>query len=420
MPKHDAAPQDARILASLIEQYGSVSATARALGIPRSTLRNRIASSGLTVEVKPNGPVTINQTPRRSPERDPSVESGDPAEWSDITALLQSRNMNPKEWIVKSARVNEWGTPDNLSRQLRLDLLPTMLIPHPVSKPMGWTPPTPGSGDRVTDGLVFIAGDHHEPFKDEQLHEGVLAWLKEFKPERGLIIGDLLDYDRVSRHPSNPTFTADLNTTLESAWETLCSYRAASPATKWTMLDGNHEDRLRNAILKQLPALHDLRYPGQSEDAAPVLSTRSLLRLDELGIDFQTAPHGPYSTAQVSITDKLVTRHGWISKKGSGASALATIDTLRYSVIIGHTHRQSIVYHTAHSIDGTPIRLLGAEAGTLARIQGGLGYVASGAPDWQQGFATATIHDKDTGHFSVDLAVYAGKHLLWRDWHYKP
>ena len=77
--------------------------------------------------------------------------------------------------------------------------------------------------------------------------------------------------------------------------------------------------------------------------------------------------------------------------------------------MIGHTHRQSVVFHTAHDIDGEPSVLLGCEAGTMARIRGGLGYTPN--PDWQQGFATAHLHED--GLFALDLAVFVNGSLLW-------
>ena len=183
------------------------------------------------------------------------------------------------------------------------------------------------------------------------------------------------------------------------------------------MIDGNHEDRLRNSVLDHLSAVFGVRRAAESDqDEQPVLSTPFLLRLDELGVEWEQ-PEGGYENAQIRVTSELAARHGWVVKKGSGASALTSIDRLRYSVIIGHTHRQAIVHHTAHSIDGKPKTLLGCEAGTLASIEGGLGYATS--PDWQRGFATADIYG-DTGLFKVDLATYVDGVLLWRDWSCRP
>jgi hypothetical protein len=208
--------------------------------------------------------------------------------------------------------------------------------------------------------------------------------------------------------------------TIDSAHQLLASYRAASPDTRWIMLDGNHEARLRNTVLEQMGALYGLTTARGTDDTTPdqqpdpVLTTPYLLRLRDLDIDF-VRTNGTYEHAQVKLTPNLAARHGWIARRGSGASALSTIEHLRFSVIIGHTHRQSIIYHTAHDIDGNPRTLLGCEAGTLAKIAGGMGYAI--APDWQQGFATADLHPDGT--FKVDLATYTDGVLLYRDQQYR-
>jgi hypothetical protein len=58
------------------------------------------------------------------------------------------------------------------------------------------------------------------------------------------------------------------------------------------------------------------------------------------------------------------------------------------------------------------------EIGTMARIQGGLGYVPGGNANWQQGFATARIWPD--GFFSADLAKFVGGSLVWANQRYLP
>ena len=283
----------------------------------------------------------------------------------------------------------------------------------------GWQAPAkPKSVGAKDHELVVFLGDHHAPHHDRKLHVAVCEGLREFQPDRGIILGDLLDLDAVSRHRRTPEWTATVQATLDAGYSILRSYIDASPNTRWQMLDGNHEDRLRNSILDQLSAVHGVTQASEDdEDLRPVLSTPFLLRLDELGIEWER-PDGGYEHAQIKVTSELAARHGWVVKKGSGASALTSIDRLRYSVVIGHTHRQAIVHHTAHSIDGKPKTLLGCEAGTLASIEGGLGYATS--PDWQRGFAVADIYAGTPGLFKMDLATYVDGALLWRDWICRP
>ena len=171
---------------------------------------------------------------------------------------------------------------------------------------------------------------------------------------------------------------------------------------------------MRNKVLDQIRSVFGITR-AQTEEAdseAPVLSTPNLLRLDELGVEW-IDPKGGYENAQIKLTSELAARHGYVSKPGSGASALTTLRHLRYSIIVGHCHRQAIIHDTAHSIDGEPKVLMGCETGTMAEIKGGLGYANN--PDWQMGFATAQVYPKD-GLFKVDLATYVNGLLMWRDW----
>lgn len=390
-------------LRTLYLRHGSWVKAAEAAGVSPNTMRNRahkygLRAADLDIERRGNNAAT-------------GITSDDPVEWGDLDRLLRSRNLDPADWVVVRCRVNEWAD----QRQLRVDLEPTetMLIPARVD---GWRAPTPKPRKRAQGEpeLVAFFGDHHVPFHDEGLHEAVVAWLKEFKPDRAIMLGDLLDFDQVSRHRKTPEWTATLQDTIDQGYAVLRAYIEASPNTAWTMLDGNHEDRLRKAILDYLYATYGLRR-AESPEENPVLSVPFLLRLDELGVEWVKSATGSYEDAQVNVTSELAARHGWIARKGSGASALQTIDHLRYSVVIGHTHRQSVVFHTAHSITGEPKTLLGCEAGTLAQVRHGLGYAQ--APDWQNGFATASIWPD--GQFNVQLAQWVDDRLLWRDWCYQ-
>jgi len=398
-------------LVDLLAKHGSFAAIGRHLGISPSTIRGHASKLGITSKARLD--VKIN---KRS---DREITSDDPSEWRNVRSLLKSRGLDDTEWLVTRARVNEWGGPDGKENtQLRVDLAPRLNALMPA-RADGWQAPAkPKSVGAKDHELVVFLGDHHAPHHDRKLHVAVCEWLREFQPDRGIILGDLLDLDAVSRHRRTPEWTATVQATLDAGYSILRSYIDASPNTRWQMLDGNHEDRLRNSILDQLSAVHGVtRASEDDEDLRPVLSTPFLLRLDELGIEWER-PDGGYEHAQIKVTSELAARHGWVVKKGSGASALTSIDRLRYSVVIGHTHRQAIVHHTAHSIDGKPKTLLGCEAGTLASIEGGLGYATS--PDWQRGFAVADIYAGTPGLFKMDLATYVDGALLWRDWICRP
>lgn len=351
-------------------------------------------------------------------ERPEDVEitlTGDEA--SDVKALLAERGIDLDEVVITKYSVRQWGE----NKYLGVDVRPKTLDVI-AARPEGVSIPKT-SPRKKRDGeprIVALFGDHHAPHHDKKLHEAVCAWLEDFQPDEGVILGDLLDFDAISRYRENPDREVSVQTCLDEGYSILVGYRSATPATKWRMLGGNHEDRMRNTVLDHAKKLYGLTRacaipPGMPDGEYPLLSIPFMLRLDELEIEWVDA-HGEWSQGQIKLSEELAARHGWIVKKGAGASALASIEALRHSVIIGHTHRQSIVHHTAHNIDGDPRSLLGCEAGTLAEIKGGLGYAVS--PDWINGFAVATIWPDGTFH--VELATYASGVLRFRDWSYTP
>lgn len=399
----DRLPGDAEVIANL-ERHGGITGYAQELGVSGPGLRHALYRRGL-LDFAPRGSAA---KPAVTSSDVKGLSSDDPVEWGDVRALIERRGLKPDEWVITRARVNEWAE----HRQLRVDLAPRSDVLAPA-RTDGWRPPRVPRRKPGRDGeLVAFFGDHHAPHHDEDLHVAVCAWLREHKPHRAVLLGDLLDLDQVSRHRHEPSWTASVQDTIDAGYRILRGYIEASPGTRWQMLIGNHEARIRNAVLEHLRGLQGV---CRADSTDPVLGVAHLLRLDELGVE-HVCPTGGYEHEQVTVTENLAARHGWIARKGAGASARATIEHLRYSTVIGHTHRQSIIHHTAHSIDGEPRTLLGCEAGTLAKIKGGLGYAIS--PDWQQGFATASVYPD--GAFKLDLATYVDGSLMWRGWRCQP
>ena len=217
-----------------IEKAGGIASYARVIGVSGPGLRHAIQARGL-LDRAPRGVGGV-KTPRDNPEAQ-NVTSDDPKEWGDLKALLKNRGLNPLDWIITRARVNEWA--DN--RQLRVDLEPRASLLMPA-RTDGYRPPKTPARKIGKDGeLVVFLGDHHAPHHDPLLHEAVVAWLREHQPHRGIILGDLLDLDAVSRHRHDPSYTATVQDTLDQGYAILRAYVEASPGTRWTMLDGNHE-----------------------------------------------------------------------------------------------------------------------------------------------------------------------------------
>lgn len=348
----------------------------------------------------------------------------------DPDKMLEERGLNPEQWILEGATVNEWDGPQSggsvvTYHQAKLRLLrkhPELQIVAPRTD--GWkAPPIKPKASNQTK-LIVVTGDQQAPFHDERLHYLFCGWLEDNEPDQAIALGDGVDFPDISRHRLDPENTAIVNECLQSGYNVFRDYRNASLATIWDFMPGNHDERLRNILLDK-PSVRPLygvkRANTPEEDGVAVLSLPHLLRFDELNINYHD-PEGPYDLAQINLSPKLAVRHGWIAKKGSGVSALASLEHLGYSVIVGHTHRQSIVYKTTHDIDGETTTLTAAEAGCMCRIsQNSIGNRKfpsfTPAADWQQGFSTVTVHPD--GKFRIENATYVNGVLLWRDQAYK-
>jgi hypothetical protein len=350
----------------------------------------------------------------------------------DIDGLLRDRGLDPDDWEVTNLIVSEWGALLNVKdgeavkngtqktklKQLKVTLKRkkpfSIVIPARVEinlDVLNYEPETSYEDER----LVVLVGDQHAPYHDKKLHKLFLEWLHYNEPEEGVLLGDTIDLPEISRHPRDPEWAASTQACVDAAGQLLLDYRTASPTTKWTKLPGNHDERLRRAVIDRLGDFYNLR-PSQIEslpELPPIHDPVHLLRLDELGIDY-IRPDGSYDHAFLTLSPFLRATHGWNARKGSGASAHTTLDHLGHSIIMGHTHRQAMVEQTKHRVDGTPTTTMAVEAGCMCEIKNGLGYAV--APDWQNGFATATIWPD--GLFSLDTAKYVNGALLYADQRY--
>lgn len=346
----------------------------------------------------------------------------------DPDKMIEDRGLSPEDWLMDDITINQWDGPGTEGKvtyhQAKIRLKrkqPQLILP---ARSDGWKRPIKFANLDKSTQLIVVVGDQQAPFHDEELHAAFCGWLEQNEPDEGISLGDTIDLPDISRHRLDPENSATVNECVQSGHDLLKDYVGSSPATQWRKLAGNHDERLRNILLDKpsVQPLYGLKQ-ADGEDAGQVaMSVRFLLRLDELGIRFED-PQGAYDLGQIKVNKNLAVRHGWIARAGSGASALATLDHLGYSVIVGHTHRQSIVYKTTHDIDGAITTLTAAEAGCMCRVnqqplKGRKWPNFTPLPDWQQGFSTITVHP-ETGYFRIENATFVNGTLLWRDQCYK-
>ncbi len=251
--------------------------------------------------------------------------------------------------------------------------------------------------------LVAILPDQQIPHQDRALHKLVLEWLAYNQPEKIVLSGDLLDNRALTRHGWNPKTDpnplSSLQSDLSETGEYLDSIMDAARPDECWLIEGNHEQHLQRYVLRNAQHLACL------ED----LQLTRLLRLEDRGIRYV----GDWPAGKLWLTPKLAVIHGRYARKYSGQTALVTLQALGHSVIMGHTHRMGMVFRTTHSYYG-PDTHVAVEAGTLARLEGGLGYAPD--PDWQNGFVVVRLNED--GGFHCSPATYVKGRLRWEDQEY--
>lgn len=274
-----------------------------------------------------------------------------------------------------------------------------------AARPEGWKRPRVKPLKPNATQLVAICGDQHAPEHDKDFHAKFLSWLKENRPHRIVILGDLLENADVSRWQDREG-QASARESIEAAYCILRDYIDASPDSHITWIQGNHDLRIEAYTANGAPKVAGVCRAGEDQ---PVLSVPHLLRLDELRIDYIA----DYPLGKVKLADNLAVIHGKIVKKGAGATALANLEKRGYSIISGHTHRAGVVFKTVMDIDDTPSTHMAAETGTMKKIKP---EVFDEAPDHQNAFVTAVIYPD--GQFHLEPAIYSAGFLRWRDQRY--
>ncbi len=233
---------------------------------------------------------------------------------------------------------------------------------------------------------TVVLPDLQCPYEDSHVVNNLAIFIKAFRPDAVVTIGDEIDLPQISRWTENTpgwyeqTLASDRDHTVEVLWKLTEHVKEAH------MIRSNHTDRLYNVIMKKIPAFLSL----------PELKFEKFLKLDELGITFHKEP---FHVAK-----------GWIAIHGDlgalnpnpGMSALNQARRHGLNVIMGHTHRagQSAYSEASNGRLGRVLR--GVEVGHAMALKSAK-YVAT--PNWQQAFAIITEHNKNV---QVDL-IYIEK-----------
>ena len=230
------------------------------------------------------------------------------------------------------------------------------------------------------------------PYHDERAVRNVASFIRRFKPDQVITIGDEIDLPQISRWTEGTpgwfeqSLGSDRDATVEILWDLQVT----------DMIRSNHTDRLYNVIMKKIPAFL----------ALPELKFEKFMKLDELGIKFHRKP--------LEFAPEWIAIHGdeGSVKPTPGLTALDAARKHGKSVVCGHTHRagQSAFTEASGGVLGRVLR--GVEVGNLMQFSKA-GYM-KGTGNWQQAFAVFYVDKKTVTNTIVHIEkdgsfVFEGK-----------
>lgn len=396
---------DLAYLKSIVAQEGSVRAASRFLNIPRTTLRRLLGQN----------------VPNRVPKKPNSIEDTQDGNMRTLSArgqlrtaedLLQAANVNLDEWQVEKQVVNSWDAMSKLAdgtsapktmfqvkvwltRKLNFYVRETEFTFEGERSP---------SKDISGENVVLCIPDAQfgfrrrvdgslEPFHDEQALRLSLKVAEELNPGIVVLMGDFLDFPELSRFQTEP----DTRQLIQPALDALSDYlhelvSVVSPETAIYWLEGNHELRLRNALLDlHAGALADVR--PANEDGPPALSVERLLHLDALGVEY-IAPYG----TPLWLWDVMF-HHGYIVRGSGGKTVSSILASTTHHHVVGHIHRRELASRSIETPEGRK-EVHAMSPGCLASLERGGVPAGKGRPgvDWQHGLGVVYRHENTT-HF---------------------
>lgn len=270
---------------------------------------------------------------------------------------------------------------------------------HAPVRPLSIEVPKAPHATVSTKGVItaLLYGDTHIPYQDDSALSIVRQIAALLQPALVAHMGDLLDCTSISRFDKDPARLDTLQDEIDRARVHLAQTREYSPASRFVLLEGNHEDRLRRllwglrgeaAVLNKLVAFNR------------ALTWPALLGLDDLGVEF--VPYGQAS--KFSFLPKFLLKHGDLVRQYSAYTAKGEMEKYSRSGASGHTHRLGAYYRADHN--GSHVWI---ETGCTCDLNPS--YVAD--PNWQSGCVVLSF-DQDTGAVAVEAVhIYNGL-AVWR------
>lgn len=213
--------------------------------------------------------------------------------------------------------------------------------------------------------VTVLVSDLQVPYHDKRAVENLSKFIKAFKPDEVVSVGDEMDMQTISRWAMGTPleYERSIGRDRDETVRVLESLKITH------MTRSNHTDRLYNTLMKRAPGLL----------GAPELEIENFLRLPELGVTYHRKPW------QVAPNWLLLHGDEGSVNQTGGQTALGLAKKTGMSVVCGHTHRAGLLHYTESYAGVTNRTIWGLEVGNLMD-QKKAGYLKAGIANWQQAF----------------------------------
>ena len=333
-----------------------------------------------------------------------------------LDELLDAAGVDKDHWVVTKKVVNKWdalakGDEPGTSKTVEmfqvkawLERRPDFFI-NPVGPVQAIKRSTPKFKDTQSTALIipdsqhgFRRGRRGEliPLHDRDACDVAIQAARLLHPDIIILLGDMLDFAGLSSFSKDPDLRFLIQPALVELHWMIQSIRLACPSSRIIYLEGNHEYRLRRALIDRVDELADLR-PVNDLDGSASLSVERLLSLKELDVEY-VGEYGEYFW----LFDSIKVHHGNVAKSRGGSTVASILGSANCSHIVGHIHRREHASRTIQSKPGSgsgPKKdrtiISAMSPGCLCSLDRSIVPSRKGAPvlDWQHGLGLVTKTD---------------------------
>lgn len=227
---------------------------------------------------------------------------------------------------------------------------------------------------------IVVISDLQVPFHDEKAVKNVAGFIRKWRPDNVLCVGDEIDFQTISRWSTGrDEWSGTIGRDRDTAQRVLYQLEVDH------IVRSNHTDRLYKSLATRLPGLIGL----------PELEYENFMGFKQLEIAFHRKPY--------EISKDWVMVHG--DEQGinpnAGQTALQAARRHGKSVVCGHTHRLGLSAFSEASGGNLGRILRGLEVGHMMDEK--QAFYTKGTFNWQKGFGILYVDKKGTTPVAVPI-----------------